>query len=190
MPSSLVESQAGDVVPLDEYGLLAEFGSAEALLRAAQQAYAAGYRDMDAYSPFSIEGLSDAVGMDHNAVPWITLAGAVLGAIGGFAMQWYIHVVSLPINVGGRPLDSWQSFIPVTFEMGVLFAALFTLAGILILNRLPELYHPVFNVERFRQVTRDRFFLCIEARDARFDADRTRAFLASLGALEITRVPA
>lgn len=179
----------GSVVELNQYALLAEFGSAEALLEAARRAQAAGYRAMDAYSPFSIDGLAEAVGMSHNSVPLVALVGGCVGAIAGFGLQYYVHVISLPINVGGRPLDSWQAFVPVTFEMGVLFSALFTLGAILLMNRLPELYHPVFNVAAFGRASRDRFFLCIEARDPRFDTHATRAFLSSLGAIEVADVP-
>lgn len=185
-----MQEQPGRVVAVGQYGLMAEFASADQLLRATRHAYATGYRAMDAYAPFPVDGLADALGAGQTAVPLIALTGGCIGTVGGFALQYYVHVISLPINVGGRPLDSWQAFIPVTFEMGVLFAALFTLAAILILNRLPELYHPVFNVVSFGRASRDRFFLCIEARDPLFDDRETRAFLTSLGALEVADVPA
>ena len=171
------------------HGLMAEFDSVESLVRATEQAYAHGYRAMDAYSPFPVEELSEALGFRTRAVPLIALAGGLTGVVAGFGMQAGVHAILLPINVGGRPLVSWPAFIPVTFEMGVLFAALFTLVGLLALNRLPEPYHPVFNVPGFARATRDRFFLCIEARDARFHPETTRRFLQGLGAREVSDVP-
>jgi ABC-type antimicrobial peptide transport system permease subunit len=143
---------------------------------------------MDAYAPFPIEGLSDALGFHPKAVPLIGLFGGMLGAASGYGLQYFIHVISLPINVGGRPLNSWPSFIPPTFELGVLFSALGLFFGLLILNRLPEPYHPLFNVEAFARASRDRFFLSIETRDPRFDADSTRRFLETLGPREVSDV--
>jgi hypothetical protein len=145
---------------------------------------------MDAYAPFPVEGLSDALGFRPKAVPLIALFGGMLGAATGYGMQYYIHVISLPIDVGGRPLNSWPSFIPPTFELGVLFAALGLFFGLLILNGHPEPYHPVFNVEAFSRASRDRFFLTIEARDPLFEVDSTRQFLQSLDAREVSDVPA
>ena len=171
------------------HGVMAEFDSVEDLVHATEQAYAQGYRAMDAYSPFPVEELSEALGFRTKAVPLLALAGGLTGVVTGFGMQAGIHAVLLPINVGGRPLVSWPAFIPVTFEMGVLFSALFTLVGLLVLNRLPEPYHPVFNVPAFGRATRDRFFLCIEARDVQFDALHTRQFLQGLGAREVSDVP-
>jgi Protein of unknown function (DUF3341) len=171
------------------HGLMAEFESVEALVGATQAAYERGYRAMDAYSPFPVEELSEALGFQTRAVPLLALAGGLTGVITGFGMQAGIHSILLPINVGGRPLVSWPAFIPVTFEMGVLFSALFTLVGLLVLNRLPEPYHPVFNVPEFARATRDRFFLCIEARDPAFDPLQTRQFLLGLGAREVSDVP-
>ena len=172
------------------YGVMGEFDTAEQLLSATRRAYAAGYRAMDAYAPFPIEGLADALGFRTKAVQLIGLFGGMFGAAGGFALQFFIHTDLLPINVGGRPLDSWPSFIPVTFEMGVLFSALSMLVGLFILNGHPEPYHPVFNVEAFGRATRDRFFLCVEARDPRFESNGTRRFLEELGAREVADVPA
>jgi len=169
------------------YGVMAEFDSAEALLAATRHAYAAGYRVMDAYSPFPVEGLAEALGTHHTLVPWITLSGGALGALTGFGLQAWVHVAALPINVGGRPMLSWPMFIPVTFELAVLFAGLFTLVGLLVLNGLPHPYHPLFNVPSFHRATRDRFFLCVEARDSQFQ--RARAFLENLGAIEVADVP-
>jgi hypothetical protein len=178
------------VVAPDLYGIVAEFDTAEQLLGATRGAYAAGFRAMDAYAPFPVEGLSDALGFHPKAVPLIGLFGGMLGALSGYALQFYIHAISLPVNVGGRPYNSWPSFIPVTFEMGVLFSALALFFGLLILNGHPEPYHPIFNVEAFARASRDRFFLCIEARDPRFEPESTRRFLHELGAREVSDVPA
>ena len=172
------------------YGIMGEFETAEQLLRATRRAYAAGFRAMDAYAPFPVEGLSEALGFRTNAVPLIGLVGGMLGAATGYGMQFFIHTTSLPVNVGGRPLNSWPSFIPVTFEMGVLFSALSLLVGLLILNGHPQPYHPVFNVEGFARASRDRFFLCIEARDPRFEFEATRRFLEGLDARQVSDVPA
>lgn len=171
------------------HGILAEFDTPEQLQRATRRAYSAGYRAMDAYAPFPIDGLSDALEFRPKAVPLIALFGGMLGAATGYGMQFFIHAISLPVNVGGRPLNSWPAFIPVTFELGVLFAGLGLFFGLLILNRHPEPYHPVFNVEGFARASRDRFFLCIEARDPRFEADATRQFLLELDAREVSDVP-
>ena len=178
------------VVAPDLYGIVAEFDTAEQLLSATRGAYAAGFRAMDAYAPFPVEGLSDALGFHPKAVPLIGLFGGMLGAVTGYALQFFIHAISLPINVGGRPLNSWPSFVPVTFEMGVLFSALALFFGLLILNGHPEPYHPLFNVEAFARASRDRFFLCIEARDPRFEPGAARRLLQELGAREVADVPA
>jgi hypothetical protein len=161
------------------YGLMAEFASPEALLAAARRAYAEGYRRMDAYSPFPVDGLAEAIGFRRNLLPLIVLIGGIAGAAGGFYLQYWISVVDYPLNIGGRPLNSWPSFIPVTFELTILLAALAAVLGLLALNGLPMPYHPVFNVERFELASRNRFFLCIESRDPRFDREATRRFMES-----------
>jgi hypothetical protein len=162
------------------HGLMAEFGTPDALVAAARRAYLEGYRAMDAYSPLPVEGLAEAIGFHHTRLPTIVLAGGLAGCIGGFFLQYYLSVVAYPINVGGRPLNSWPAFIPITFELTILVAALSAVLGMLALNGLPMPYHPVFNVPRFALATRDRFFLCIEARDPKFDPLATRRFLESL----------
>ncbi|MEK7409259.1 MAG: DUF3341 domain-containing protein [Acidobacteriota bacterium] len=167
---------------------MAEFDNPEDLVDAARRAYQEGYRKMDAYTPYPVEGLADAIGFRRTRIPLIVLIGGILGCLSGFYLQYWISVISYPLNVGGRPYNSWPSFIPVTFEMAVLFAALGAVLGMLGLNRLPMPYHPVFNVPRFALATRDRFFLCIEAADPRFDGQRTRWFLESLNSRGVSEV--
>jgi hypothetical protein len=170
------------------YGLMAEFATAEALREAAQRTYADGYRRMDAYSPFPIDGLSEAIGFQRTRLPLIVLIGGIAGCLGGFYLQYWTSVIDYPINVGGRPFNSWPAFIPVTFEVTILCAALSAVLGMIALNGLPMPYHPVFNVERFERASRDGFFLCIEAADSRFDLERTRRFLAGLNAQGVFEV--
>ncbi len=172
------------------YGLMAEFDDPQALVSAARRAHEEGYRRMDAYSPFPIEELSEAIGIHHTAVPLLVLIGGIVGGIGGFGLQYWVSAIAYPLNVGGRPFNSWPSFIPVTFELTVLIAALTAVFGMLALNRLPMVYHPVFNVPRFALATRDRFFLCIETTDPRFDLHTTRAFLESFAPREVSEVVA
>jgi ActD protein len=171
------------------YGLIAEFDTAEQLVDAARRARAAGYRRMDAYAPFPVDGLGEALEFHSNAIPFIGLTGGVIGALTGYLMQVWIHTSALPINVGGRPLLSWPSFVPVTFELAVLFSALSMLGGLFILNGHPQPYHPVFNVAEFARATRDRFFLCIQSDDAHFDTVSTTEFLRGVGAREVSDVP-
>ncbi len=163
------------------YGLMAEFDKPEDLVAAARRAREQGYRRMDAYTPFPIEGLAEAVGFHQSRLPLVVLIGGIIGCLGGYGLQDFASVVAYPVNVGGRPLHSWPSFIPVTFEMTILGAALAAVVGMLALNGLPMPYHPVFNVNRFALATRDRFFLCIESADPRFDLLETRRFLEGLG---------
>jgi hypothetical protein len=170
------------------YGLLAEFEGPEALLEATRGAYQEGYRHMDAYSPLPMEELADALGFHSTRVPLIVLIGGIIGCLGGFYLQYWISVIDYPLNIGGRPYNSWPSFIPVTFELTILVAAFSAVLGMLALNGLPMPHHPVFNVPRFAQATRDRFFLCIEATDPKFDRDATRQFLEGLNAREISEV--
>jgi hypothetical protein len=170
------------------YGLLAEFENPAALLSASRQAFLAGYRHMDAYSPFPIEGLAETIGYRKTGLPLLVLIGGILGGAGGYLLQYYSAVIDYPLNVGGRPLHSWPAFIPVTFEMTILLAALVAVLGMLALNGLPMPYHPVFNVPRFALATRDRFFLCVEATDPQFDREATWAFLTGLAAREVHEV--
>jgi hypothetical protein len=167
------------------YGLMAEFDDPQHLLAATKAARREGYRSMEAYTPFSIDEVSVELGHGRGWIPLIVFAGGVGGAISGFFMQWYAMAISYPLNIGGRPLWSWPAFIPITFELTVLGAALLGALGMLALNRLPQPYHPVFNVERFGLATQNRFFLCIEARDPYFEREETREFLLGTNPREI-----
>jgi len=162
------------------YGLVAEFEHHEDLLEAARGACRAGYRCMDGFAPFPVEGLPEALGRKRSRMPAIFLTGGILGGLGAYFMQWYANVVSYPINIGGRPLHSWPAFVPITFELTVLGAALSGFFATLALNGLPRLHHPVFGVPGFERASVDRFFLCIEAADPQFDPVGTRRFLEGL----------
>lgn len=173
---------------LPPYGLLAEFRGPEEIVRAAKAAYAAGYRKMDAYTPLPVHGLAEAMGFHRTWLPLIVLLGGVTGMLAGYGLQYWTTVIDYPLNIGGRPLHSWPAFIPITFETTVLLAALAAVLGMLALNGLPMPYHPVFNVNRFKLATRNRFFLCIESRDPLYDAERTRRFLEELEASGVYEV--
>jgi hypothetical protein len=170
------------------YGLMAEFDSAERLVEAARRAYQEGYRRMDAYTPFPVEEVAEAIGFHQSWLPLIVLLGGLFGALAGFGMLYYAEVIDYPLNVGGKPYFSWPAFIPICFETTIFFAALSAVLGMLALNGLPTPYHPVFNVPRFALATRDRFFLCIEARDPKFDLEKTKEFLESLRPQEVAEV--
>ncbi len=171
------------------FGLMAEFRTPTDLVAAAHRAYTAGYRRMDAYTPFPVDGLADAIGAHgRGRLPALVLLGGLAGAVGGYALQYYAAVIAYPLNVGGRPLHSWPAFIPVTFETTVLVAAFTAVLGMLALNGLPMPYHPVFNAPRFALASRDRFFLCIEATDPSFDRVETRRFLEQLEPRDVVEV--
>ncbi len=174
--------------PADNFGLLAEFAGADQLVAAAREVTNAGYRKTDAFAPFPVHGLSEALALGRTRVPLFVLLGGIFGAVGGYFMLYYACKLSFPINVGGRPLNSWPAFIPITFEMTVLFAGFAAVVSMLALNGLPMPYHPVFNVSTFRWASRDRFFLLIERTDEQFDLKKTTAFLRSIGAIDIQEV--
>lgn len=172
------------------YGMLAEFRDGDALLDAARAARADGWPEVEAYAPFAVEGLDEAVGMRGNRVPLLALLGGIAGGVGTYFLQWYSAVVDYPVNIGGRPLHSWPAFLPATFEITILGAALAAGIGMLALNGLPRLYHPLFALEEFESATRNRFFLCLRARGLGFDQARAGAFLHSLDPLLVREVPA
>src|SRR3954470_5906289 len=165
---------------------MAEFDDPTSLVTAAEKAHREGYRCMDAYSPFPIEELHEALGSRHTRLPLIVLIGGLVGCIGGDALGYWSPATPSPLNTGAKPLHSWPAFIPVTFECTILAAALSCVLGMLALNGLPMPYHPVFNVPRFALASRNRFFLCIEARDRQFDLETTRRFLETLNPREIS----
>jgi hypothetical protein len=170
------------------YGLMAEFSDPNSVVAAARRTYDAGYRRINAYSPYPIEELSEAIGYHRNYVSLTVFICGLLGGIGGFSLLSWTSAIDYPLNVGGRPLISTPAFIPITFECIVLMAAFGAFLGMLAMNRLPQPYHPVFNVPSFSRASQDRFFLCVKADDPRFDASGTRAFLESLGAKEVSNV--
>ena len=170
------------------YGLMAEFEDAAALVAATERAHEAGYKRMDAYSPFPIEELHHAMGSPQSKLPLIVLIGGIVGCLGGFFLQYWAATMAYPINIGGRPLNSWPAFIPVTFELTILFGSFAALISMLALNGLPMPYHPVFNVPSFIRASQDKFFLAIEAKDPKFDRTKTFEFLKSLGPREINEV--
>jgi len=180
--SAAIAEMKGNQTPAANltYGLMAEFRDPALLRDAAERAYGDGYRRIDAYSPFPIEGLAEAMGRRGTAIPLLVLLGGATGGIGGYFMQWYAMAVDYPLDIGGRPLHSWPAFVPITFELTILCAALTAFFSVFVLNRLPQPYHPAFNVAAFTQASQDRFFLCIEAADPKFDPAKTRAFLESL----------
>ena len=171
------------------YGLLAEFDTPTEIVVAARKAHAEGYRRMDAYSPFPVEGLAESIGFAHNRVALVCLIGGLLGLATAYVLQYWINYIAYPLNIGGRPFHSWPSFIIVTFELTILFGGLSAAIGMIVMNGLPLPYHPIFNVESFSAASRDKFFLCIEAADPKFERESTHAFLSSLDPRAITEVP-
>ncbi len=170
------------------YGMVAEFDDPDVVLSAAQRTYKEGYRQFEAYTPFPIHGLDEAVGFKKNMVAPVVLIGGLAGASTGFLMQYIATCLHYPYLIGGRPLMSWPMYIPITFELGILFAAFSAFIGMFAMNGLPMPYHPIFNAPRFELATRDAFFLCIEVTDDKYDEGETRTFLEGLGAKQVSVV--
>jgi hypothetical protein len=164
----------------DIYGLMAEFDAPEKILAAAERARNEGYEHMDAYTPFPMEELTDALGIRHSKLSLFVLCCGITGMLTGFFFQYWTMAVDYPLNIGGRPLNSWPLWIPVTFELTILFSSIGAVVGMIFRNGLPRPLHPVFNVDRFDLATKDKFFLCIEASDPKFDKEKTRTFLTGL----------
>jgi hypothetical protein len=171
------------------YGLLAEFSGPDELVQGVQELSGEGYARVESYTPFAVEGIPEALHFRPIAVATIFLVASVLSAASGYFMQWYASVISYPENIGGRPLHSWPSFIPITFEMGVLGGVIGGVIGMIFLNKLPRYSHPVSNVERFRAASSDAFFLCVESSDPRFELTKTKEALLRSGAIQIMEVP-
>lgn len=170
------------------YGLMAEYTEPESLVEAATRAYAEGYRKMDAYSPLPVDGLAEAMGFTRNRLPLLVLIGGLTGAATAYSMIYFSTVLNYPINIGGRGLNSWPAFVPIMFELTILFASLTAVFGMILLNGLPMPYHPVFNSPGFARASQNRFFLCIEAKDPKFDPEATRQFLEGLGPKSVAEV--
>jgi Protein of unknown function (DUF3341) len=177
------------IAPERYFGILAEFADADDLVAAAREVHAAGYREVEAYSPMPVEGLAEALGFRRTRLPLVVLLGGIVGCLSGWALQYYTNVIDYPLNVGGRPLNSWPSFVPVVFEMTVLVAALSAVLGMLAMNGLPRPHHPLFGIPQFDRATQDRFFLCILARDPNFHPLAARQFLERLRPKEVVDVP-
>jgi len=174
--------------PGETFGALAEFATAGDLYRACERVRDAGYRRWDAHSPFPIHGLDAAMGLGRSRVPWVTLVFGLSGALGGFTLQLWANGIAYPLLISGKPVFNWQPYIPITFELGVLLAALSTVVAMLAFNQLPMLFHPLFNSRRFERVTDDGFFISIEAWDPQFDATQTARFLTQIGATDVELV--
>jgi len=171
------------------YGLMAEFDEVTALVDAAKRTHADGYRKVDAFSPFPIHELFEALELDDKRVSRAVLLGGIAGCLAGFGLCYWVSVIAYPLNIGGRPFNSWPSFIPVTFEVTILLASLTAVLTLIVLNGFPAPYHPVFNVKRFAEhASQDGLFLAIEADDPKFDREKTRAFLQQLGAREVSDI--
>ena len=188
-PTMASTSQDSSSSPPGEiYGLIAEFVEPDQVVKAARKAYRAGFRKMDGYSPLPVAGLAEAIGFKKNRVATIVLIGGITGACSAMFMQWFASVVHYPLIIAGRPYASWPSFVPITFELGILFSAFSAVFGMLALNGLPRPHHPIFNAPGFDLASQNRFFLCIEADDPKFNLTQTRSFLESLGARNVSVV--
>ncbi len=180
----------GDTGNVGTYALVAEFLSAEDLLAAAERVSEEGYRAIDAYTPFPVHGLSDALRFHCVKVPYFIICAGLCGAFFGFTLQWYTATIDYPLNVGGKPFNSLPSFFPVTFESTILFSAITALISVFALSGLPRPYHSIFNTPGFKRASKDRFFLAIETKDPKFELISTREFLASLGPVAVSEVEA
>ncbi len=167
------------------YGLLAEFDTPTQLVAAAEKVRDAGYKKTDAFSPFPLHEIDEALGIKRSILPFLVLGGGITGLLSGIGLQYFVHVLDYPIIVGGRPFFSIPSFVPVSYELTILLAAFTAVFGMIALNGLPQPYHPVFNVPRFALATREKFFLLIERKDAKFDYDQTKTFMESLNPQEV-----
>ena len=170
------------------HGIMAEFSTVKALVHATKEAHKAGYRHMDAYTPYPVEAVFHAL-LRHSRIPWLIFLGGLIGGLTGFGFQYWVNTTAYPLNIGGRPLNTWPMWVPVTFELTILFAGLTAVLGMLALNGFPMPYHPVFNVGRFDKASQDGFFLCLESSDPLFDTERTKAFLQTLQATHVEEVP-
>ena len=171
------------------YGMMAEFDTPVALVEAAKRTYQAGYKRIDAYTPFPVEGLAEEIGFHRDEVPLVVLIGGMVGGLTGYLMQYWMSAVAYPLNIGGKPYHSWPAFIVITFEMTILFAGISAVFGMLALNGLPMPYHPVFNVPRFAFATKDRFFLIVFSSDPKYNPVEVRRFLEGLAPRSISEVP-
>jgi len=188
MSTALTATHPHGIPDTELFGLLAEFDSAQHLVDAAEAAKQAGYTKMDAFSPFPIPEIDHALGIKRTILPWIILAMGITGGCSGFFMQWFANNVHYPLNIGGRPTNSWPMFIPITFELTILFSAFTAGIGMIIMNGLPKHYHPVFNVPSFDRASSESFFLTIEMADPKFDRAQTMEFLKSLNPVEVSEV--
>ncbi|MBA1156404.1 DUF3341 domain-containing protein [Microvirga mediterraneensis] len=171
------------------YGIMAEFRTPDALIDAVRATRRAGFTRIDAFSPFPLPDLADELGIRTRIIPWIAFVAALIGAGIQYGSQYWMNAVDYPLNVGGRPLDSWPTFIPSTLIVAILWAGAATLLGLLVILRLPRLHHPVFSVHGFERVTNDRFFLCVRSEDPLFDLGATRTFLEGLSPQVVREVP-
>lgn len=172
------------------YGLIAEFDSPEELMAACRVVRDAGYKKIDAFAPFPVAGLSEAIGFKDKLIPTLMLIGGIVGICWGIGIQFFGLGLSLPINIGGRPLWSWPNFIPITFETMVLTAAFTGGIGMFALNGLPRPHHPVFDAPNFDRASTDKFFLLIEAEDPKFDLDETKQLMLGLGTERVNEIQA
>jgi len=170
------------------HALVAEFDTPEALMEAAEKTRDAGYKEIDAYSPFPIHGMGEAIGFGRPILPWVIFGGGLVGLGLGFSLEYWVSAIQNPVNIGGRPMNSWPSFVPIMFETTVLIAALTTVFGMLGFNGLPRHYHPIFNHPRFERASQDLFFLAVESHDPKFDLVETRTFLQGLTQAEVVEV--